>query len=476
MHIQRNRKWAAPLVAAIILTLAPIVLRAQTFTLLHSFSGTDGKNPYAGLIQSTGGFLFGTTNQGGTNGDGTVFKIGTAGTLTTLYSFCSLSSCADGTFPRGGLVQALNGSFYGTTAGGGPFSSPGTVFKVTNTGTLTTLHTFCALSGCADGETPLGGLVQAFNAGLYGTTNAGGAHSGGTVFDITPTGTLTTLYSFCSLSGCADGSAPESGLIQATDKNLYGTTFGGGTFSYYGTVLKITPTGTFTSLHSFDGTDGDEPVGGLVQGLDGNFYGTTQTDGTFGYGTVFKITSGGTLTVLYNFCSLTFCADGGFPQGSLVQGTDGNFYGTTFNGGASGDGTVFSITPTGTLTTLHSFVGTDGNQPWGGLVQDTNGTFYGTTYSGGASNDGTIFSLSVGLGPFVKTQPAGGKVGVNVNILGTKLTGATSVTFNGTAATIKKVTSSLITTTVPAGATTGTIQVVTPGGTLSSNVPFLVFK
>jgi uncharacterized repeat protein (TIGR03803 family) len=466
-------RWACA-VSILCLTTA-IVSPAQTFTTLHNFSGTDGRNPYAGLFQSTGGSLFGTANQGGANNSGTVFKITTGGTLTTLYSFCSLSSCADGTFPRAGVIQALNGKFYGTTMGGGPFDSPGTIFQITSGGTLTTLYTFCALSACTDGETPLGGLVQALNGTLYGTTAGGGDHPNGTVFDIkTSGGALTTLYSFCSLSGCADGTSPEASLIQGTDNELYGTNYDGGTFSYYGTVFKITTGGTFTSLHSFDGTDGDEPVGGLVQATDGNYYGTTQTDGANGYGTVFRITSTGTLTTIYNFCSLSACADGGFPEASLIQGTDSNLYGTTFEGGAHGDGTVFSITTSGTLTTLHSFDGTDGNQPFGALIQETNGKFYGTTYSGGTSNDGTVFSLSVGLKAFVKTMPAAGKVGTTVQILGNNLTGSTSVTFNGTAATFTVVSSTEITAVVPAGATKGTVKVVTPHGTLSSNVPFRV--
>jgi len=455
--------------------MAAIVAPAQTFTTLHNFSGTDGRNPYAGLFQATGGSLFGTTNQGAANNSGTVFKITTGGTLTTLYNFCSLSSCADGGFPRAGVIQALNGKFYGTTAGGGPFDSPGTIFQITSSGTLTTLYTFCALSGCADGETPLGGLIQALNAKLYGTTAAGGAHLNGTVFEIATTGgALTTLYSFCSLTGCADGTGPEASLYQGTDNHLYGTNYDGGTFSYYGTVFKISTTGAFTSLHSFDGTDGDEPIGGLVQASDGNYYGTTQTDGANGYGTVFRITSTGTLTTIYNFCSLSACADGGFPEASLIQGTDGKLYGTTFDGGAHGDGTIFNITTSGTLTTLHSFDGTDGNQPLGAVIQDTNGTLYGTTYSGGTSNDGTVFSLSMGLKPFVKTMPAAGKVGITVQILGNNLTGATSVTFNGTPTTPTVVSSTEITATVPAGATTGTVKVVTPHGTLSSNVPFRV--
>jgi uncharacterized repeat protein (TIGR03803 family) len=467
------------LFVATLTLLTAIPLGAQTFTSLHSFSGADGSNPYAGLVQGTGGKLFGTTSSGGAHSGGTVFTISTSGALTTLYSFCTLSSCADGTDPRGPAVQALNGSFYGTTWGGGPFSRPGTIFKITTSGTLTTLYTFCALSGCTDGEAPFGGLIQALNGTLYGTTSAGGAHGGGTIFDIKSSGgALTTLYNFCALSMCADGSSSEATLIQGTDNSLYGTTFGGGSFSYYGTAFKITTTGTFTSLHSFDGTDGDEPIGGLIQAIDGNYYGTTQTDGTYGYGTVFEITSGGTFTPLYNFCAVSSCPDGSFPQARLIQGTDGNLYGTTLEGGAHGDGTVFSITTGGTLTTLHSFDGTDGNQPWAGLVQDTNGTFYGTTYSGGSSNLGTVFSLSVGLGPFIRVQPPAGKVGQVVDILGTNLTGATRVTFNGTSALFTKKSSSEITTTVPSGLTPGKVPVVvvTPKGSLSAYPEFRVIK
>ncbi len=273
-----------------------------------------------------------------------------------------------------------------------------------------------------------------------------------------------------------------------------------------GTVFKITPSGKLTTLHSFDLADGYAPQAGLVQGTDGNFYGTTleggPTNASCMYqscGTVFKITPSGTLTTLYNFCSQSNCADGALPEAALVQGTDGNFYGTTPYGGANnncffvqpssdGCGTVFSITPSGVLTTLYNFCPqsgcADGYYPIAGLIQDTNGTFYGTTTLGGPANIscmnnsydscGTVFSLSVGLSPFVETLPASGKMGAAVKILGTNLTGATSATFNGTAATFTVVSASEITTTVPSGATTGTVQVVTPGGTLSSNAPFKV--
>jgi uncharacterized repeat protein (TIGR03803 family) len=236
----------------------------------------------------------------------------------------------------------------------------------------------------------------------------------------------------------------------------------------------MTPGGMLTTLHSFDLTDGEYPYAGLVQATDGNFYGTTY--GTFSegdnYGTVFEINSSGTLNTLHNFCSQTNCADGASPMAGLVQATDGNFYGTTEDGGD--EGTAFEITPGGVLTALHDFFGPGGEFPIGGVVQGTNGIFYGTTPLGG-TDYGTVYSLSVGLGQFVETNPTSGKVGAAVRILGSFLTGATSVTFDGTSATFTVNSKSEITTTVPAGATTGTVQVVTPRlGALSSNVPFTV--
>jgi uncharacterized repeat protein (TIGR03803 family) len=482
--------WRNRACAAVLLCVATAIgLSAQTFTRLHRFDGTDGSSPYAGLVQATGGNLYGTTETGGANNYyGTVFKITPSGTLTTLYSFCSQSGCADGANPYAGVVQDTNGNFYGTTGGGGVTSGGGTVFKITPSGTLTTLYSFCSESGCPDGRNP-GTLVQATNGNFYGTTGYGGANNAGTVFKITRSGTLTTLYSFCSQSGCKDGQYP-SPLVQATDGNFYGTTSEGGANKPdcgnigCGTVFKITPSGTLTSLHSFDGRDGSLPEAGLVQAAGGNFYGTTLYGGVNDGGTVFKISPSGTLTSLYSFCSQSGCTDGLHPEAALVQATDGNFYGTTPEGGANptgckgfGCGTVFKITPSGTLTTLYRLTGPGGVYPAAGLVQDTNGNFYGTTLWGGGLCGGfcgTVFSLSVGLGPFVKTQPASARVGGFVQILGTNLTGATSVSFNGTPAVFRVVLNSWIKTTVPEGATTGTVEVVTPSGTLSSNVPFRV--
>ena len=210
----------------------------------------------------------------------------------------------------------------------------------------------------------------------------------------------------------------------------------------------------------------------MVQATDGNFYGTTSAGGAYDDGTVFKITPAGMLTTLHSFDGL----DGNSPYGGLVQATDGNFYGTTLQGGANknNDGTVFKITPGGTETTLHSFDFTDGAGPWGGLVQATNGTFYGATLQGGTSADGTVFSLSVGLGRFVETLPTSGKVGTAVKILATDLRGVTRIKFNGITAVFKVVSKTLISATVPAGATTGFVTVTTSGKTLKSNVKFRV--
>jgi uncharacterized repeat protein (TIGR03803 family) len=475
--------WGKKIYAALMLcAVATAALHAQTLTTLHSFDGTDGTGTVAVLVQGTDGNLYGTASAGGANGYGTVFKMTPSGTLTTLYNFCPVAGCTDGGDPKGALVQAPNGAFYGTTFIGGA-NGLGTLFKITASGTLTTLHSFDG----TDGAYPQAGLILATNGDFYGTTcgdwcfNASNIPSvPGTVFKITPSGALTTLHSFCSLSDCTDGFFPVAGLVQATNGDFYGTTiYGGDTymgacFPGCGTVFKVTPTGTLTTLYNFCSlsvcADGLFPEAGLVQATNGNLYGTSSGNGDNYDGTVFKITPSGALTTLHTFDG----TDGAYPQAGLVQGTDGNFYGAMNQGGANSDGTLFKITPSGALTTLHNFDGTDGKGPYAGLTQATNGNFYGTTTLGGENGYGIAFSLSIGLGPFVETEPTFGKVGAAVKILGTGLTGATSLSFNGTAAVFTVVSSSEITTTVPTGATTGKVKVVTPGGALSSNVPFRV--
>ena len=283
-------------------------------------------------------------------------------------------------------------------------------------------------------------------------------------------------------------SETPNGLIQASDGNFYGTTLEGGNLngicgSGCGTIFKITPSGKFAVLYSFCAltfcTDGAQPRPGLVQATDGNFYGTTLIGGANGPGTVFRLTPNGVFTTLYSFCSQPNCTDGAQP-GGLMQATDGNFYGTTADGGSTtachdtgGCGTVFRITPQRSLTTLHSFDATDGALPVGVPTQSTSGTFYGTT-NGGFFNEGTVFSLGVGLGPFVEALPSTSEEGCTVKILGTDLTGASSVTFNDTPAAFRVASPTLIVTTVPSGATTGPVKVTTPERILVSNVAFRV--
>jgi uncharacterized repeat protein (TIGR03803 family) len=482
----------------LLLAATAIVLPAQTFTTLHSFDQTDGQLLSSGLLQGTDGNFYGTTEGGGGNLDGTVFKITPDGTLTTLYNFCSHSHCTDGAGPNASLVQGTDGKLYGTTYFGGSHSGPnfdcyeqgcGTVFSVTAGGNLTTLYRF----DYTDGDNPWAGLVEGTDGQFYGTTQYGRSNDAGTVFKITSRGALTTLYHFCSQSDCTDGYKPLAALVQGTDGSFYGTTYNGGASGCpggCGTVFRITSSGSLTTLHSFDGTDGFAPVAALVQATNSDFYGVASRGGANAYGTVFKITPSGTLTTLYSFDG----THGNTPFAGLIEGTDGKFYGTTDGGGIKGScfsfgcGTIFRITPDGRLTTLYTFCSqadstncTDGSDPMAGLVQGTDGKLYGTTFGGGTSYScypyhgcGTVFSLSVGLGPFVETQPTSGVVGKPVKILGTNLTGATSVAFSGTAATFMVKSKSEIIATVPLGATTGKVKVTSPRGTLSSNVPFRV--
>lgn len=434
VRARRSRGYALFLFCA----ATAIALPAQTFTNLLSFNLSDGGAPSAPVIQGLDGMLYGTASSGGAHGRGTVFKITPAGNLTIVHSFCPRANCPDGTNPFAGLALDNTGNFYGTTPNSGANGFGGTVFKITPVGTLATLHSFCARTNCTDGNSPFAGLIQASDGDFYGTTASGGTFGGGTVFKITPEGTLTTLHSFCAQSSCADGEFPNAGLVQAADGNFYGTTVAGGAGN--------------SDLCSVIGSA--EPCG-----------------------TVFKITSRGIVTTLYSFCSQSKCADGGLPLAPLIQATDGNFYGTTTTAGANGNGgTVFKITPAGRLTTLYSFCAqtncTDGNSSEGGLFQATNGTFYGTTLANGLNLEGTVFSLNVGLGPFVETLPSSATVGTSVNILGNDLEGTTTVRFNGTAATFTVVSNSHIKANVPKGSTTGFVTVTTPTHILTSSKKF----
>ena len=315
-----------------------------TLTTLHSFTGSDGVYPnYCRLIDGNDGFFYGTTQSGGLNGTGfgTVFKISPSGVLTTLHSFAR----ADGSSPAAGLTKGSDGNFYGLTTFGG-LMDDGTVFKITPSGTFTSLHSFAG----SDGQFPFGTVIQGSDGNFYGTTIQGGASGPGTVFKMDSSGTVTTLHSFVG----SDGAQPQGGLTSGNDGNLYGMTTIGGeghdALSGYGTVFMITPIGTFTSIHSFAGNDGSVPLGELTRGSDGNFYGTTSQGGasfnaaTFqsGYGSVFKITPAGAVTTLHSFAG-NAASDGALPYGGPIQTADGSFYGTTEGGGLSFVGVAYHL-------------------------------------------------------------------------------------------------------------------------------------
>jgi uncharacterized repeat protein (TIGR03803 family) len=368
----------------------------------------DGANPQAALIQGSNGLLYGTTSTGGGPlGGGTVFTITSEGVETVLYSFCSVggAQCTDGNSPVAGVIEGSDGNFYGTTEIGG--SGSGTVFKLTPGGVESVLYSFCGSSGsgacpAGDGALPEAGLIQtgAVGGNFYGTTFTGGQYNQGTVFQVTPAGVETVLHSFSGNGGSqnsTDGANPQATLIFGSDGDLYGTTEYGGADNL-GTVFKISLAGVETQLHSFvrSGGDGAYPKAGVIQASDGNFYGMTNAGGTTNGGTVYRISAGPNETVLYSFNQSSLSTDGFAPRANLLQASDGNIYGTTNDGGIDDPGTIFKITPDGIETVLHSFgySGTDGTFPQAGLFQDSQGNFYGTTYGGGAEGNGTVFKLT----------------------------------------------------------------------------------
>ena len=386
--------------AVMCLTAAP-VRGGIIFTTLVSFTGTNGPypgaNPAAGMVLGANGNFYGTAPNGGANSNGTVFEVSADGSFfTNIYNF---SGGTNGANPTGALISGRDGNFYGTAYNGG-VSNWGTIFQLSTDGTYTVL----GLLGGTNGAHPDTALTQGADGSLYGTTKYGGPFSkttfGGTgygvIFQITTNGTLLTPVVFDSTNG-----ANAAALTPGQDGNFYGTTEWGGSFSLiplgFGTIFRLNPDGTFTNLYKFSsGDDGGFPVAGLVQGKDGNFYGSTEDGGAIQLGTIFSITPGGQFNSL---CSFPESSVGGYPDAALVQGDDGNFYGTTYIGGDSQFGTIFEVTTNGTLTRLVSFTGTSGPAPGANplapLVQGPDGNFYGTTSWGGANGLGTIFRLSV---------------------------------------------------------------------------------
>ena len=346
---------------------------------------------YAITVQShTPGIACSVANGSGTVGSSNVTGIGiscAAGTQSVLYSFGATAT--DGLNPGAAQLTVNAGNFYGTTEKGGE-NGYGAVYKITAAGTESVLYSFGATA--SDGAGPVGGLIVDSAGNLYGTTVQGGAKHHGTVFKISAAGTESLLYSFGATA--SDGWAPLTSLIMDSAGNLYGTTTSGGA-NDHGTVFKIGAAGTESVLYSFGATasDGQQPYAGLLADSAGNLYGTTYIGGANNRGTVFKISAAGTESLLYSFGATA--SDGVGPYADLITDSAGNLYGTTEQGGANDKGTVFKISAAGTESVLYSFgaTGTDGATPYASLIVDSAGNLYGTTYGGGANGNGTVFKI-----------------------------------------------------------------------------------
>jgi uncharacterized repeat protein (TIGR03803 family) len=373
-----------------------------TESVLYSFAGIpDSKTPVSSLTLGIDGNLYGTSYNGGANNVGSVFSITPAGAETVLYSFSGgVHGSPDGKLPFTALIQGNDGNFYGTTELGGAFGA-GTAFQVTPAGAETVLYSFGAgANGATDGAFPEAALILGSDGNFYGTTASGGLNQAGTVFQLTPAGQETPIYSFAGNSAPLDGTGPRATLIQGNDGSFYGTTVAGGA-NDEGTVFQVTSAGIETVLYSFangaGGVDGEEPAAALIQGSDGNFYGTTTFGGTNDTGTVFRLTPAGIETVLHSF-GPSGSPDGAYPVASLIQTSDGSFYGTTTGGGLVGTGTIFQLSPANNEAVLYSFASgngtSDGTNPHAALIQTSDGTFYGSTENGGSFGAGTVFELS----------------------------------------------------------------------------------
>lgn len=470
IEIKHFRIFAITLLA-IIAAFAATSAQAQ-YSLLYNFGSqsTDPANPTGSLTQGFDGTLYGTSSGGGTDAVGTVFKLTAAGQVKVLYSFCSLANCADGEQPAG-LTLRPNGHFIGAAQVGG--TGFGTIFDISPAGALTVLYTF---TGGTDGREPSAPIYA--NGAFYGTAYSAGAPSGcGTIYRIVGPGAIQIMHRFNKTTGCY-----PTGLVLGTDGNFYGTTQEGGTFED-GVVFSMTPAGIVTVLHSFDpNSDGTEPVGTLIQANDGNFYGATKTSGFATFGPIiFKITSAGTFNIFYQ---LNGESDGDFVQAGLLQATDGNFYGVASQGGACDEcGTLFRVTPGASFSVLNDFTLATGYNPAAAVTQHTDGVLYGNALYGGTGTVqacsqfdgcGILYSWNGSLPPFVSTVQLMGSVASSVEILGQGFTSSTTVSFNGVPASATVQSGTSLRATVPAGATTGFVTVTTSTGTLTSNRQFIV--
>jgi uncharacterized repeat protein (TIGR03803 family) len=437
---------------------------AQTFTVIQNFAGgtTQPSFPAGGqLVQGRDGNLYGESYYGGTSNTGTIFRATPKGTVTVVHDTeagCGIRA----------ITAGHDGNIYG--ACNSTDAQPnGYIWRLTLTGTFTDLHDFDG----TDGANPLAPVLGT-DGNLYGVTEAGGANSQGTFYKLViSTGTLTTLYTF----GASNVGSNAGCFVQGTNGNFYCSTGSGGG-SGNGTLFSLSTSGKLTLLHTFAGAPTDASGGaGMVQSPDGNFYGSTPYGGTSNQGTIFKMTPSGTVTLLHSFNGTT---DGGYPAQGISLGSDDNLYGTANDcsgGGCGSNWTAFKVTRTGTFTVLETFTqgGADGWLPDASMVEFTNGLLYGVCEQGGTDGDGTLWTINEGLKPFLTLESTSGDVGSKVGILGQGFSASSVVKFNGVQATTVTLTgTTYLTATVPAGATDGFVTVTTGSTTLTSTQKYTV--
>jgi len=448
-------------IAALALTLTA-TLHAQ-YKVLVNFDNSPVEPVGPGLIaQSWGGYLLTTSPNYQNNEGGTAFRVSTSGDLTALHEFVQ----AEGALPASGLVLGRDGEYYGTTSAGGAHNS-GTVFEITPDGIVKDLHDFADDGNGSPGAPPIQSLYGNFYGTTYGSTANPGADitAVGTIYKINADGSgYTVLHNFNNV----DGANPFGPLVQANDFSFYGTAEHGGP-NNAGTIFRTDSAGNYQVLYNFDNTHGTYPES-MIQGNDGNFYGVTLLGGGAYAGVVFKMTPSFQVTVLHSFNG---GSEGSEPIGGLIQASDGYLYGTTSGTSASGGGVLFRISTSGDFKVLHTFEQATGSLPIA-LMQHTDGFLYGDTTGGGSQNAGVFYRYDLGLPEFVTFLNCYGSVGETVQILGQNFTADSQVLFNGVPGQVTELQPDYLKVTVPIGATTGWITVTTSKGVLQSNRIFIV--
>jgi uncharacterized repeat protein (TIGR03803 family) len=465
------------LTLASLFVMAAVQAQAQTVDTLYNFSSnsnTQAIMPAGTMAQGRDGNFYGISQSGNGCCQGWFYKISSKGVLTSLHAMAQ----SEGT-NCSGVTLGTDGNFYGTCANGGLVNGNpgGTLIRVTPAGTVTVLHDFVEVGSTTDGCNPYSPPIQGIDGNFYGVTVGCGTYGAGMVYKITLAGVYSNLYSF--QGGTGDIQYPYDALVQGTDGNFWGTGYEGGAVGGNGGVFKITPAGKETLVYSFQGQgiDGQNPYGSLIQGTDGNYYGTTLAGGPHQFGTVFQLTPKGVETALYNFPSQT---DGAYPRLALTQGSDGLLYGiaTDCAGGGCGQAGLFTITTKAVYNNIYLYPLGQPNsgQPFSPLLLSTNGTFYSTTEQGGTGNVGSFYSVSTKYSPFISlVNVKSGKEGTQVGILGQGFSSSSVVKFGGTTATTKTLSgSTFILATVPAGALTGTITVTTGSTTLTTKATYKI--